>query len=627
MCGIAGVLRWQSQPTPKSEIERMTRAIAHRGPDGEGVLVRDNVALGHRRLAIIDLETGKQPMSNEDGSVWITFNGEIYNYKQLRSELLAFGHSFASSSDTEVIVHAYEQWGAVCVQKLRGMFAFAIADFRKRQLFLARDHFGIKPLCYRLGKNYFAFASELQALRQVSDEAPKGDLQAVEYFLRYQYIPTPLTIYKDVYKLPPANFLIMNFDGHVASPQRYWDVSFEPRNGLHDGGFQARANEVIEEAVQAHLVSDVPFGVFLSGGVDSTLVALKMSKLLKKPVKAFSIGFREEDCSELRYAERAARQAGVELHTEIVEDDGLGVLPELLDHYGEPYGDSSAIPTWFVCRLARAHVPMVLSGDGGDEAFAGYNTYRGWMEYDPLRKGLGALRRLHPQLATYYLSDAFRRTFPNSRRHNLAEWMRRMLFFTSDERRALWHSSHWALVEQPCELLTNSSRRGMRFDRLSFAQYLDFQTYLPCDILTKVDVASMYHGLEVRTPFVDLGVIDLARRLPPDQRVRRNGSRELIGKYILKEVLAKQMGHEFVYRPKQGFAIPRQAWLKPMSAGHDMFREFVLSSDSKIHEWFDVQYIRGLIASDESIELNHGKLWLLLVLGIWLDRNKEIAFA
>ncbi|MCG3154497.1 MAG: Asparagine synthetase [glutamine-hydrolyzing] 1 [bacterium] len=588
--------------------------------------MRDNVALGHRRLAIIDLETGKQPMSNEDGSVWITFNGEIYNYKQLRSDLLAFGHIFATSSDTEVIIHAYEQWGTDCLQKLRGMFAFAIADFRKRKLFLARDHFGIKPLCYRVDGDSFSFASEISALRSIEREPPNGSLCAVEMFLRYQYIPTPHTICQNIFKLPPASYLEVSFDGKISEPVRYWDLEFAPQNGLSDEQFQQRFAATLRESVSAHLVSDVPFGVFLSGGIDSTLVAFKMRELLERPVHAFSIGFEESDYSELKYAEQAARQAGIELYTEIVKDDALHILPELIRHYGEPFGDSSAIPTWYVCRLARSKVPMVLSGDGGDEAFAGYNSYHGWMRHNPLRKALGALKRLEPQLASYYLSDAFRHIFPNSRRYNLAEWMRRVLYFTSEERRALWRPSHWALVEQPCELITNSSRRGMRFDRLSYAQYLDIQTYLPCDILTKVDVASMYHGLEVRTPLVDLNVINLARHLPVKQRLRRNGGHEFIGKYILKEILAKQMGRQFVYRRKQGFSIPRDIWLKPGSAGHDMFQAYVLSPDSRMSHWFDMQYVRNLMFSEETINLSHGKLWLLLVLGIWLSQNNEVNF-
>lgn len=619
-------MRWQGQPITKSDIEKMTRAIAHRGPDGEGFYVREGIALGHRRLAIIDLETGKQPMSNEDGSVWITFNGEIYNYKQLRIELLAFGHVFATSSDTEVIIHAYEQWGTDCLQKLRGMFAFAIADFRKRKLFLARDHFGIKPLCYRVDGDSFSFASEIAALRSIERQPPIGSLRAVEMFLRYQYIPTPYTIYQNIFKLPPASFLEVSLDGKIGEPERYWDLEFAPQNGLSDEQFQQRFAETLRESVSAHLVSDVPFGVFLSGGIDSTVVALKMQELLERPVRAFSIGFEESDYSELKYAEQAARQVGVELHTEIVKDDALHILPELIRHYGEPFGDSSAIPTWHVCRVARSEVPMVLSGDGGDEGFAGYNTYRRWMQYNPLRKGLGALKRFSPSLSYYYLNDAFRRAFPNSRRYNLSEWTRRILFYTAAERQALWRSPYQALIADDCELLMNASRRAMRFDRLSYAQYIDFQTYLPCDILTKVDIASMYHGLEVRTPLVDLRVVELARCLPPDQRLRKVDDREFIAKYIIKESLVGEMGRDFVYRPKMGFAIPRHIWLRSGSLGHDLLQQYLFDTDPRMVAWFDLDTIRALGIDDAAINANHGKLWLLLILGIWLKQNSDVAF-
>src|SRR4051794_40237634 len=287
MCGIAGIIRWQGDRLRPAEIERMTEAIDHRGPDGVGFLRRDGVALGHRRLAIIDPELGQQPMSNDDETVWLSYNGEMYNFQELRSELKAKGHRFETHCDTEVAIRAYEEWGPGCVKKFRGMFAFAMADFRNRRLLLARDHFGIKPLYYRLGEGYFAFASELPALRKIDDRAPAGNLDAVDLFLRYQYVPTPHTIYKDVHKLPPAHYLVVDFDGKVSGPTRYWDFSFQPQTGLSDDEWVERAESVIHESVKAHLVSDVPFGVFLSGGVDSSLVAAEMSRVLKHPVQAF----------------------------------------------------------------------------------------------------------------------------------------------------------------------------------------------------------------------------------------------------------------------------------------------------------------------------------------------------
>src|SRR5438874_2375436 len=335
MCGIAGIIRWQPAALQPDEIDRMTNAISHRGPDGVGFLRRDGVALGHRRLAIIDPELGHQPMADEEENVWVIYNGEMYNFPELRDELAGRGHRFVTRSDTEVVIHAYQEWGPECVQRFRGMFAFALADFRQRKLLLARDHFGIKPLYYRIANNYVAFASELSALRGIDADPPQGNLQAVDYFLRFQYIPTPHTIYRDTFKLPPANYLMVDFDGNVEGPTRYWDLRFKPRHGLSDQQWEAEAAEVIHDSVKAHLISDVPFGVFLSGGTDSSIVASEMSRILKEPVQAFSIGFQEKQYSEVPYAEQVAEQCHINLRTEFVREDMLAILPELIAHYGE----------------------------------------------------------------------------------------------------------------------------------------------------------------------------------------------------------------------------------------------------------------------------------------------------
>ncbi len=626
MCGIAGIIRWNDEPIVSGEIERMTRAIDHRGPDGVGFLRRDAVALGHRRLAIIDPELGQQPMSNEDESVWLTYNGEMYNFHELRAELEQKGHRFHTHSDTEVAVRAYEEWGPECVKRFRGMFAFAIADFRKRRLFIARDHFGIKPLYYRLADGYFAFASELPALRQVSDHPPVGNLEAVELFLRYQYIPTPHTIYKDIFKLPPANYLVVDFEGKTTGPVRYWDFRFEPQTGLTDHEWLERAESVIHESVKAHLVSDVPFGVFLSGGIDSSLVASQMSRILKQPVQAFSIGFNEKQYSELPYAEQVAEQCGIELHTEIVREDTLNILPDLVAHYGEPFGDSSAIPTWYVSRLARAHVPMVLSGDGGDEGFAGYPTYQWWLENSRMAKARESLSQFHLRAAFWYLRRAAREYFAQGTLNNVGEWQALFTFLHEAERRHLWRDEFQHLVGLNCELFEESSARAREQQRLSFAQYLDFQTYLPCDILTKVDVASMYHGLEVRTPLIDLRVIELAASLPIEQRSRRNGSGGVTGKYLLKKVLGQSFSNEFLHRRKQGFSIPRDQWFYEGQSGRRMLEEIVLDPGSRLYEWFKPESVQAHLQNHSENWDRSGPLWLLLVLGIWLEQNPEVTF-
>jgi asparagine synthase (glutamine-hydrolysing) len=628
MCGIAGIVRWQDKLLNRAEIERMTAAINHRGPDGVGFLCRDSVSLGHRRLTIIDPETGQQPMANADQTVWVTYNGEMYNFLELRGELQQKGHCFETRSDTEVVVRAYEEWGPECVTRFRGMFAFALADFRQRKLLLARDHFGIKPLYYRVGDGYFAFASELAALRQVDDAPPAGSLEAVELFMRFQYIPTPHTIYKSVFKLPPATYLLVDFGGRVIGPTRYWDFQFQAQTGITDKEWVERAESVIHDSVKAHLVADVPFGVFLSGGIDSSLVALQMSRILKHPVQAFAIGFEEKQYSELPYAQQVAERCGIELHSEIVREDMLRILPDLVAHYGEPFGDSSAIPTWYVSRLAREHVPMVLSGDGGDEGFAGYPTYQWWLDLDPLKHARNSARDFQPRAAFWWLRRALRRYLAQGTLNQLSEWQDlNTLYMHEPQRRALWRDEFQNVVGRGCEVYEEADARARKQERLSYAQYLDYQTYLPCDILTKVDVASMYHGLEVRTPLIDVRVMELAASLPVDQRSRQNGSGDVTGKYLLKKVLNQTFPKEFVHRKKQGFSIPRDEWFNAGQSGRRMFEEIVLDPQSRLYDWFKPEQVRSQLEIHGVIRDNSCPLWQLLVLGIWLEQNSEVHFS
>lgn len=603
----------------------MTAAISHRGPDGVGFLRKDNVALGHRRLAIIDPELGVQPMSNADETLWLTYNGEMYNFLELKDELKQKGHQFVTHSDTEVVIHAYQEWGVDCLRKFRGMFAFAIADFRNRKLFVARDHFGIKPLYYRVGKDYFAFASELTSLREVDDEVPAGNLWAVELYLRYQYIPTPHTIYRDVFKLPTASYLLIDFDGPAPEPVKYWNICFEPQEGISDQEWEERADAIISDSVRAHLVSDVPFGVFLSGGIDSSLVALKMSEILDRPVQAFAIGFREEGYSELPFAEQVAETGGIELHTHIVEDTSLDFLPELIAHYGEPFGDSSAVPTWYVSKLARARVPMVLSGDGGDEGFAGYPNYSYWMDLDAASRWKEDFPR-HPRAGFYWARMALRRKLKGVPRINLSEWENVIYYLNTEARHVLWQTQYHDLIDRQCEIFAEADRNARRKDRLAYAQYLDFHTYLPCDILTKVDVASMYHGLEVRTPLIDLRVLDLAMRLPLRQRMVRNGSGSRISKPLLKKILGKHMPHDFVHRRKRGFEIPRKTWFLPGQPARAMLENVLLDPNSRLKEFFNPKEIRAHLDAHRTNHDNSNALWVLLVLGIWLEQNSQVSF-
>jgi asparagine synthase (glutamine-hydrolysing) len=630
MCGIAGIVRFDGRQPDGDELARMTQALAHRGPDGHGTLLRDGVGLGHRRLSIIDLELGRQPMANEDQSVWVTFNGEIYNFRELKRELVSCGHTFRTDCDTEVIVHGYEQWGAACVERFRGMFAFAAVDFGRHTVLLARDHFGIKPLYYRLTDEYLAFASELGALRQTNHAPLRGSLTAIELFFRYQYIPTPHTIYRDVFKLPPASRIELNLDRAnlraQVRPQRYWNLAFGEGPAQSEAEWLDRVDSLVGEAVRESLVADVPFGVFLSGGVDSTLVAQKMRDVLGGEVKAFTIGFDEETYSEIPYAQQAARQIGLQWEHEIVRPDALAVLPELLQHYGEPYGDSSAIPTWYVCRLARQHVPMVLSGDGGDEAFGGYGSYRGWMETlesETLRRAdrpawkkgmlglLGMLGYDHDRAVTY----------------SLERWLQHIGYIDRSWRQRLWRQDLRGLVDAPCELFAAAAAEAPRCDPLSFVQYLDFQTYLPCDILTKVDVASMYHALEVRPSLLDVRLVELAAQMPVGLRMHRNGSPNLVPKYALKAALERHFSPAFVHRRKQGFAIPRDRWFLPGQPTRRRLEEIIREPGSRLGELLDREGMEALLASHSESSDASGSLWLLLVLGLWLEQNRDVSFA
>jgi len=628
MCGIAGIIRFDGHAPDGDELLRMTQALAHRGPDGHGMMIREGVGLGHRRLSIIDLEGGRQPMANEDQSVWVTFNGEIYNFRRLKRELEAAGHRFATDCDTEVIVHGYEQWGAACVERFRGMFAFAAVDFRRQTALLARDHFGVKPLYYRLGSEGLAFASELESLRRMNDPPRRGSLTAVEMFLRFQYIPTPLTIYDDVFKLPPAHRIEFSLGGVSAAkiePRRYWQLQFKPERNLDERQWLDRLDEIVARAVGDSLVADVPFGVFLSGGIDSTLVAQKMRDRLGSSVQAFSIGFEEQEYNELPYARQAAEQLGLKWEYEIVRPDALAVLPDLLHHYGEPYGDSSAIPTWYVCRLARRHVPMVLSGDAGDEAFGGYGSYRAWIETIDER---GALRRGRPWWKKAVLGLLRAAGYDRDARndYNLQHWLDRIGYINAPWRRRLWRDDFAELIDRRCALFDRAAAEAPRCDPLSFVQFLDFQTYLPCDILTKVDVASMYHALEVRPSLLDVELVETAARLPVEMRMR-SGNGGQTPKYALKALLQRTFPAEFVHRRKQGFAIPRDRWFLPGGPLRERLEEIVSDRRSRLLELLRGEAI-GEMMREHSLQTDlSGPLWLLLVLGLWLEQHPDVSFS
>ena len=625
MCGIAGIIRFNSQESGTTDIRAMTRALAHRGPDGEGFLERPGVALGHRRLAIIDLETGAQPMSNEDGSVWVTFNGEIYNYRELRSELERQGHRFRTHSDTEVLVHGFEQWGNELPVRLRGMFAFGICDFARRIGLLARDPLGIKPLVYRHDGQRLLFASEINALQAVQQPARAGSLAALEYLLRFQYIPAPTTIYREIAKLPAAHFLEFDFDGHCGQPTQYWSLQFAPGTRADPGQWQDDLSAVLQDSVAAHLVSDVPFGVFLSGGLDSTAVAAYMAQALAQPVRAFAIDFDDDQYSELSWAREAADHCGIELHHETVRASSFDLVWQVLERYGEPFGDSSAIPTWCLSRLARQHVPMVLSGDGGDEGLAGYAHYGYWMRRKSWRDLPGELLRSPkpkwPSVVYQHLAGDERHE------RDLAEFYRMVSFWSQQFRAELWKPEFQTLVSQSCPRFDQASAAAHDFDRLSYAQSLDIATYLPDDILTKVDIASMAHGLEVRTPLVDRRVYDFAAQLPSSLRWAAGNGRPACGKVVLKQLLARTFRQEFVYRQKQGFAIPRHRWFYAGQPGRRLLEEWISDPRSAFHRWFSAPVVTELLSRHSPQRDYSNPLWVLLVACMWMERHPEVTFS
>ena len=609
MCGIAGYIDLTSLANEKV-ITQMADAVSHRGPDGFGYKLFDNVAIAHRRLSIIDLVSGAQPMSDASSNLWITFNGELYNYLVLKNELISYGYKFTTSSDTEVIIYAYQKWGEACLEKFRGMFAFAIVDLSKKKIFIARDHFGIKPLFVYQSGNIVAFGSELQQFKELPQFDNAIDLNAIDQYLWLQYIPAPLTVFKAIKKVKAAHFIIIDFAGKISEQQSYWDVDFSKKQTKTKKEWLEATEAVIKDSVKAHLVSDVPFGAFLSGGIDSSLVVDYMSQLLNKPVETFSIGFEEEEFNELKYSEVVAKKFNTNHHTEIVKPDALAILPKLVKHYGEPYGDSSCIPTYYVCQLARKHVTMVLSGDGGDECFAGYNSYISWLKYMPLNFRTGIKKMIYP-LQEKLLPARY------PKKDTIENWVNQICYLDNDWRTKLWkeeYRNHISKLPIGFEELFSHTKN---FSLANKVQYMDMKTYMNFDILTKVDVASMIHSLEVRTPLIDKEVWEFAASIPEEFNIN-NKSGEWRGKLLLKELMLKNFPYEFVHRKKQGFAVPLTKWFASKGELNQLLQDKLLSQNSLLKDYFNPNTINELISKNHT-----GGLWLLLFLEEWLSQYKK----
>jgi asparagine synthase (glutamine-hydrolysing) len=590
----------------------MTRALAHRGPDGEGWCTWGSGGFGHRRLAIIDPAAGQQPMTSDDGQLHITYNGEIYNFRELRRALESHGHRFRTNSDTEVALYAYRQWGSACVTRFRGMFAFAVADTINRRIFLARDHLGIKPLVYLQTPEIFAFASEIQALRQVPDVALQIDPEAIDVYLQLLYIPAPQTVFTAVKKLRPGHTLTLSFDGDTGEQVPYWEPSTILDRTRTRDDWVADLKTVLQESVKAHLVSDVDFGAFLSGGLDSTAVVSFMSQALDRPVKAFTIGFEESDFDETPWAVEAARRCGVEHHVEVLRPNALEVLPAIVQHYGEPFGDSSAIPTYYVSNLASRHVPMVLSGDGGDELLAGYNTYRGWMRWISWQ-GRPAWRRL-----LYPIARRLRPARYLPRRPTADAWVRFVQTTSLADRARLWRSEIGVELRESPRAFEEALAAARESDALRAVQHCDLRTYLSFDILTKVDVASMMNSLEVRTPLVDHVVVDFASSIPSrfNMGVAPGGGFE--GKLLLKEILRESFPDSFLNRTKQGFGVPIKRWFGADGDQRDVIHDRLTDASSPLLEFFEPAAVNAIAGGD-----GFTHQWLLLFLDEWLRQNQQ----
>jgi asparagine synthase (glutamine-hydrolysing) len=634
MCGIAGFWNCRSsRPAERARLEAMVGSLVHRGPDEDGFYIDGDLAIGMRRLQVIDPLGGRQPMPNEDGSVHVVFNGEIYNHAELRRQLEAAGHRFRTRCDTEAIVHAWEEWGTGCVERLNGMFAIAVWDGRRRQLFLARDRLGIKPLHFRDGPGGVVFGSELKAVVADPDVPLEWDLEAVDEFLTWEYVPAPRTIVAGVEKLPAGCWILFAADGTGARPrpQRYWTM--QPGTAPRDADQAAeRLRELLQTAVRRRLMADVPLGAFLSGGIDSSIIVALMSRETPGRVRSFSLGFEDRSYDELDYARSVAQLHGTQ-HTEaLVTPDILDMAGRIAGFYDEPFGDVSAFPTHLVSALARRHVTVALSGDGGDELFAGYDHYRAHRWADRIRlltasRGWRAVDRLldavPPAPAKKGPINKVKRFAEGLRRPADLEHARWLAFWDVQERRALYTPAALErLAGRDCfgtyrALLAEAADHG--FTGLRRQLFADVRGYLADDILAKVDRASMAVSLEVRVPFLDHEVVEFAMSLPDDWKLRGGET-----KWILRRAFADVLPPRVRQRGKEGFSMPMKHWLRgPL---RPLAEQLLAPERVRARGWFDAAEVQRLLAGHMRGRHNHAhRLWCLMALELSLDTLQRTA--
>ncbi|MGC9025437.1 MAG: asparagine synthase (glutamine-hydrolyzing) [Chloroflexia bacterium] len=621
MCGIAGQLRFDDMPVDRALLSQMARVQQHRGPDDEGFLQDGLLGLAFRRLSVIDVAGGHQPMCNEDRTIWLVCNGEIYNFAELRENLIRRGHAFCTYSDVEVIVHLYEELGPRCVERLNGMFALALWDSRHKRLILARDRVGKKPLFYFHGPRFFSFASELQALLADNCIPRRVDPIALAQYLQFWYIPAPRTIFQGVSKLPPACILVCDHNG--VRVERYWDLNFARKESFSEDEWIERIGEILRDAVRIRLVSDVPLGALLSGGLDSSTVVALMAGLLNEPVHTFSIGFEEDAYNELPYARQVAAFLGTEHREEMVRPDAAALLPKLMHHYGEPFGDESCIPTYCLARLARQEDKVALSGDGGDEAFGGYP--RTW-QYLAFRPG-ESLRGLMVEQFRAVVGKA-RPSWASEGASLWKEFIRELAFRLKEVYRPVQRYAHgWIVWKEGVENVLNRDlaaclhgedflepwedifRKTKGWDPLDRLLYLDIRTYLPGDLQTKMDIASMAASLEVRSPLLDYRLLELAATMPPRLKQREGET-----KVLFRRTVRPLLPPEIVRRGKQGFGMPIGDWLR------GDLRPLVedLSLGGLWRDYFRPAVVEQMVREHLAGERDWGRhLWLLLCFEVW----------
>lgn len=632
MCGITGAI-WTEPDLAidRSVLQRMTDLLRHRGPDDGGFYLSQyrvrppyeplpGVALGHRRLSIIDVAGGHQPLCNEDETVWLVFNGEIYNFAALRHRLEGSGHRFRTDSDSETIVHLYEDEGVDCFRHLNGMFAIAIWDQRQRRLVLGRDRLGQKPLVYRREPGRLSFASELKSLLEVPGTPREIDPNALDEYLTYQYVPHPNTIFRGINKLPPGHFAVFQDDQFRVDA--YWQPDFQTQHNLRPGDAVGQLRELLTSSVELRLQSEVPLGAFLSGGIDSSLIAAIAQQKSAGELKTFSIGFPVKEYDETRYARMVAEHLGTAHQEFRVEPDSVSILSKLVWHYDEPFADSSAIPTWYVSQMTRQHVTVALSGDGGDELFAGYPRYkavaiaaaldRAW----PLRKifGHSFWQRLPSSTRQKSVLRRFKRFCQVLKTPPLRRYLDWIGIFKETQRAALYSDEFLANMSNfdPIAFLQVAMKRCKQRDPVTAFSLMDLMTYLPCDLMTKVDIASMAHSLECRQPFLDYRLVEFAASLPVNLKYRFG-----TGKRLLRAAFGDRLPREIWTRPKMGFGVPLEHWFRHELK--ELAQDVLLDATAAERGFFRPEYVQDMLQQHLSGQANHSScLWALLVFELWM---------